>query len=175
MGWQVSSVLQTVTWITLSPPTLLYLFSLIFAMSALSCICICKLSLERLCPHLQLHAFVVVIAIVNRYCCWALPVLGICLFVCYQWIPFLHSSFILLYYFITIFFWEQRRLYKYTKWQGHQDHLYFLFCFCIFWGREKRQGHQGYFCKEKSLRNVRGVLRLHISIITHSLRSYQAA
>ena len=72
MGWQVSSALQTVTWITLSPPTVLYLFSLIFAMSALSCICICKLSLERLCPQLQLHAFVVVIAIVNRYCCWAL-------------------------------------------------------------------------------------------------------
>ena len=136
MGWQVSSVLQTVTWITLSPPTLLYLFSLIFAMSALSCICICKLSLERLCPHLQLHAFVVVIAIVNRYCCWALPVLGICLFVCYQWIPFLHSSFILLYYFITIFFWEQRRLYKYTKWQGHQDHLYFLFAFVFSEGKK---------------------------------------
>ena len=72
MGWQVSSALQTVTWITLSPPTVLYLFSLIFAMSVLSCICICKLSLERLCPQLQLHAFVVVIAIVNRYCCWAL-------------------------------------------------------------------------------------------------------
>ena len=139
MGWQVSSALQTVTWITLSPPTVLYLFSLIFAMSALSCICICKLSLERLCPHLQLHAFVVVIAIVNRYCCWALPVLGICLFVCYQWIPFLHSSFILLYYFITIFFLRAEKTIQVYKVTGSPRSLVFSIRFCIFWGQKGLQ------------------------------------
>ena len=175
MGWQVSSALQTVTWITLSPPTLLYLFSLIFAMSALSCICICKLSLERLCPHLQLHAFVVVIAIVNRYCCWALPVLGICLFVCYQWIPFLHSSFIVLYYFIKILFLRAEKTIQSDRVTKITCIFYSLLYFLRAKRPAKRQGHQGYFCKEKSLRNVRIVLRLHISIITHSLRSYQAA
>ena len=142
MGWQVSSALQTVTWITLSPPTVLYLFSLIFAMSALSCICICKLSLERLCPQLQLHAFVVVIAIVNRYCCWALRAEKII---------------------------QSDRVTKITC------IFYSLLYFLRAKKPAKRQGHQGYFCKEKSLRNVRGVLRLHISIITHSLRSYQEA
>ena len=134
MGWQVSSALQTVTWITLSPPTVLYLFSLIFAMSVLSCICICKLSLERLCPQLQLHAFVVVIAIVNIYCCWTLPVLRICLFVCHQWIPFFAFFFYFIVLFHNNFVSESRE--DYTKWQGHQDHLYFLFAFVFSEGKK---------------------------------------